>query len=1729
MATAGDTMASPTGSTTSSEGENNMTASKGRLCVVDVAPFRASHVIKGSVYDEYGATFINHEIDAECGLRAGDRLMAIDGSSVVDAAYGDVGKRFAKVRRYGGRVIVQRLQPASWNAINQEVRQRRDRRRLEQAQKHQDRPTRRPTLAVHMRPIHMTSSRGGLVAGTILYADMTAADAQALTRHCSFCRAFGAIEYGTSSAARKAAKAAAQASKASAAPSTSDATTSPASQPTATLVKHDIVIAAGSFSLLAQRDPLNKFQMISQQAVASSRMRLMVLRPTIPLQHSPTHAQRKNAAGAPKVVFKRAVESPAEPGFQRDAARRAEEDASTLRQLDVVHRELQELTVPWYNDADRMPRLHLLDGSRTPSPLMSLQASPSAAGASQADGRLAGTAILGATGVVRQDLSLRWTVDKSRTTRHNVTLPPDGGMALAQLIQHPDSRIQARVVIHSVWDPALREAGLQPGLALVAVNGDDVSGFSVHDLFDLLLSVHTKFGLEVQLDVCKVPEVLAQVWSPESPRCYGMLVDGLDQAHHELEVEAFLSETGPALIASIGHRHPLTNRIQLGEQLHAINDMDLSSCTYGQVQAMLKDVLADSQFMTVVVGPAPVALQHELLSTRTVTVPRALNGRAGFFLLGPNDFPTTEAQTVGSYVVEVTPSIASKLFVGDRIMQVNGILAAVQPCKTVRDMIRAAPGLELELTVRHDAVGMAMLLEELRTNNRVENSSLVHSDSTIHTLLNQRPSLPTKRYQWPKKERVEVDQLQRPAQSLAGCWLVSGGSGVWVLPPLRNPAMEALDLDAIPNSATSDSAAVGTRTPDTTDTRDRPWSPPLQPTLVRPAAAPTRVINLTPASDAASPQPGKDATLASKTRAQLSADRQRTERMLLAGSQGDEFVETMNTLQRAANLQDQRRQAAQHTHVANTSDFTLGSAILGQGESNVPRATVVTNTIHPGNRSSGAEPTESLPSSAAPGALISSPTSSAIQVHHRVLEDSSDDEAEEVPSSNGPTFPSTQESASAPRKSRAPDETARRKRAEGGTRKIVPVSFEVLTKDHLDQRVLVDGYGSGVLRFVGRTPFDNGKGLWLGVELDGATGTNDGSLLAPRRVAVASANPESVHEKLPDPARPEPKAPSTSEDDGLALVQAQLLAALEAQQGNTATAEEEQLSDSSQQQADTNEDNDVFTDETASVPPTADNAAPSLGLLDVGLLTRALAQLGILPTTTPTPPKPQMTALHKAAFHGQTARIKRILEHQQVDVDAIDQHGRRLPLHWATQNEDPEILSVLLKKCPRLNINACDKAQMTPVMWACYHGRPRNVRRLLKYGAELDEKDIDGKTAMHWCIHDDDVTCLKLLLTVDATFFRDSFGKTLMHVAAEKNSSAAIRLIAAARADAIHDEDKNGRTPLHWAAASGCANAVQELLRRGANPQVTDRRGASPRDYVQAKRLTWRLTAEQEESMDKCNRLLSRQAVSLDDDASRVIANTNVLPWDSNTSMDDTISMTSTVLQRGLEQHLGSSEAAAMQMPPLVRPSSALPGSESRPLESLNQLEHGMWLAKYSKGGLGSARRKFFWLKSATGEMFWCDDPNQREVRFCQARVKSVQPGHDVLAQRSDFAANRSAYANSFIVETDVKSLCLVADSAAEQALWLRALHLLADRPAPAHQEDSVSAQSPSASPKEESESHVGPAPGQVLVRKLTLNSATTRHGDSSSTDPDPTAAIALDDADGTSTGPVWARRVAPQ
>ena len=47
-------------------------------------------------------------------------------------------------------------------------------------------------------------------------------------------------------------------------------------------------------------------------------------------------------------------------------------------------------------------------------------------------------------------------------------------------------------------------------------------------------------------------------------------------------------------------------------------------------------------------------------------------------------------------------------------------------------------------------------------------------------------------------------------------------------------------------------------------------------------------------------------------------------------------------------------------------------------------------------------------------------------------------------------------------------------------------------------------------------------------------------------------------------------------------------------------------------------------------------------------------------------------------------------------------------------------------------VDDVDKANMTCLMWACYHNRVNIAAFLLDKHADKEEKDIDGMTAMHW-------------------------------------------------------------------------------------------------------------------------------------------------------------------------------------------------------------------------------------------------------------------------------------------------------------------------------------------------------------------------------------------------------------
>jgi len=134
---------------------------------------------------------------------------------------------------------------------------------------------------------------------------------------------------------------------------------------------------------------------------------------------------------------------------------------------------------------------------------------------------------------------------------------------------------------------------------------------------------------------------------------------------------------------------------------------------------------------------------------------------------------------------------------------------------------------------------------------------------------------------------------------------------------------------------------------------------------------------------------------------------------------------------------------------------------------------------------------------------------------------------------------------------------------------------------------------------------------------------------------------------------------------------------------------------------------------------------------------------------------------------------------------------------------------------------AADKA---PVADAAEHGQGALVRELLAKSADVNAAQVDGMTALHWAVNNDDVETAGLLVksraNVNAT---NRYGVPPLSIACTNGNAAMVRLLLGAGADA-NASLPGGETVLMTAARVGNLEAVKALLARGANPNAQERR-----------------------------------------------------------------------------------------------------------------------------------------------------------------------------------------------------------------------------------------------------------------------------------------------------------------
>ncbi|HUQ86802.1 MAG TPA: ankyrin repeat domain-containing protein [Vicinamibacterales bacterium] len=123
----------------------------------------------------------------------------------------------------------------------------------------------------------------------------------------------------------------------------------------------------------------------------------------------------------------------------------------------------------------------------------------------------------------------------------------------------------------------------------------------------------------------------------------------------------------------------------------------------------------------------------------------------------------------------------------------------------------------------------------------------------------------------------------------------------------------------------------------------------------------------------------------------------------------------------------------------------------------------------------------------------------------------------------------------------------------------------------------------------------------------------------------------------------------------------------------------------------------------------------------------------------------------------------------------------------------------------------------TPLVDAVRNGDVEGVRASLKSGADVNQPEGDGATALHWAVHRDSLELVKLLLGAGALAnVANDLGITPLHLAAANGNVATLRLLLDKRANP-NAAAASGVTPLMEASRGGSVDAVRLLIAHGAD------------------------------------------------------------------------------------------------------------------------------------------------------------------------------------------------------------------------------------------------------------------------------------------------------------------------
>uniref|UniRef100_A0A1D1Z4B1 S-acyltransferase n=1 Tax=Anthurium amnicola TaxID=1678845 RepID=A0A1D1Z4B1_9ARAE len=199
-----------------------------------------------------------------------------------------------------------------------------------------------------------------------------------------------------------------------------------------------------------------------------------------------------------------------------------------------------------------------------------------------------------------------------------------------------------------------------------------------------------------------------------------------------------------------------------------------------------------------------------------------------------------------------------------------------------------------------------------------------------------------------------------------------------------------------------------------------------------------------------------------------------------------------------------------------------------------------------------------------------------------------------------------------------------------------------------------------------------------------------------------------------------------------------------------------------------------------------------------------------------------------ASAYGDLQALRRYVEEDGFPLSKPDGNGY-YPLQWASLNGYSDIVQYIIEHGG--DVNATDNVQQTALHWAAVRGSIATADVLLDNGARVEAADLNGYRAVHVAAQYGQTGFLNhIVIKYGADFDSlDNDGRSSLHWAAYKGFADTIRLLLFRNAYQGR-QDKEGCTPLHWAALRGHMEACNILVHTCTKEELMmkDKSGFTP-------------------------------------------------------------------------------------------------------------------------------------------------------------------------------------------------------------------------------------------------------------------------------------------------------------